>query len=126
MTRQRVRPSLKHSIYRSCPHCRGRGLIKTEESLALEVMRNLQLACANSTIAAIGMDTTPGVSEFLNNRRRRQIADLERTTAKTIAIRGSDTLRGDEIVFNCTDAQAAPSAGTPPPSSRPWPRARRP
>src|ERR1035437_26992 len=29
LTRQRVRPSLKRSIYQDCPHCHGSALIKT-------------------------------------------------------------------------------------------------
>ena len=32
MTRQRMRPSLKRSIYFDCPHCKGAGLVKTPEA----------------------------------------------------------------------------------------------
>ncbi len=39
MTRQRIRPSLKRSVYRDCPGCTGAGVVKTAESMALEVMR---------------------------------------------------------------------------------------
>src|SRR5712692_9253835 len=28
MTRQRIRPSLKRSVYHDCPHCRGGGQVK--------------------------------------------------------------------------------------------------
>src|SRR5204863_5344854 len=44
MTRQRIRPSLKRSIFADCPHCRGSGFVKTNESMSIEVMRTLQLA----------------------------------------------------------------------------------
>ncbi len=44
MTRQRIRPSLKRSVYQDCPHCRGTGQVKTCESMSIEVMRMLQLA----------------------------------------------------------------------------------
>src|SRR3954462_7217344 len=37
MTRQRMRPSLKRSIYFDCPHCKGAGLVKTPESMSLDV-----------------------------------------------------------------------------------------
>ena len=33
MTRQRIRPSLKRSIYEDCPHCGGAGVAKTAESM---------------------------------------------------------------------------------------------
>src|SRR5207247_3546288 len=36
MTRQRIRPSVKKSVYGDCPFCRGRGVVKTAESMAIE------------------------------------------------------------------------------------------
>ena len=38
MTRQRMRPSLKHSSYMDCPHCKGSGMIKTPESMTIEIV----------------------------------------------------------------------------------------
>ena len=107
MTRQRVRPSLKNSIYRECPFCKASGLIKSDESLALDVVRSLQLACANDTIAAIELTVAPGVAEYLNNRRRRQISALENENGKVISIKGDPTLAGDDVVFHCTDARGS-------------------
>ena len=40
MTRQRIRPSLKRSVYADCPCCSGRGVVKTAESMAIEVIRH--------------------------------------------------------------------------------------
>ena len=44
MTRQRIRPSLKRSVYHDCPGCNGTGVVKTAESMAIEVVRLLILA----------------------------------------------------------------------------------
>src|SRR5262245_54709667 len=44
MTRQRIRPSLKRSVYRDCPGCNGSGVVKSAESMAIEVVRMLILA----------------------------------------------------------------------------------
>ena len=41
MTRQRIRPSLKRSVYQDCPCCTGTGVVKTAESMAIEVVRML-------------------------------------------------------------------------------------
>src|SRR5439155_13211555 len=32
MTRQRIRPSLKRSVFQECPHCNSQGHVKTPES----------------------------------------------------------------------------------------------
>ncbi|MCJ7839114.1 MAG: fumarylacetoacetate hydrolase family protein, partial [Burkholderiales bacterium] len=43
MTRQRVRPSLKRSVFRDCPSCKGTGVVKSAESMAIEAIRLLML-----------------------------------------------------------------------------------
>lgn len=42
MTRQRRRESLEQSIFGPCPYCKGGGLIRTTESMAIEIERALQ------------------------------------------------------------------------------------
>src|SRR5436853_6395136 len=49
MTRQRIRPSLKRSIYQECAHCRNTGQVKTTESMSIDVMRMIQLAAHRET-----------------------------------------------------------------------------
>ena len=53
MTRQRIRPSLKRSVYKECPSCSGSGVVKTAESMAIEVVRLLILASQRPTIARV-------------------------------------------------------------------------
>lgn len=42
MTRQRNRGSLMQTIFTDCPYCHGRGLIKTHESVSIEIERSLK------------------------------------------------------------------------------------
>src|SRR5437764_13023082 len=53
MTRQRIRPSLKRSVYQDCPHCGSTGQVKTCESMSIEAMRMLQLAAARHQVARV-------------------------------------------------------------------------
>ena len=59
MTRQRIRPSLKRSIYEDCPHCSGAGVVKTAESMAIDVMRLLALATHREEIRRIAIAVQP-------------------------------------------------------------------
>ena len=77
MTRQRIRPSLKRSIYEDCPHCAGAGVVKTAESMAIDVMRLLALASHRDDIRRINITVSPGVATYLNNRKRKEIARIE-------------------------------------------------
>ncbi len=77
MTRQRMRPSLKRSIYFDCPHCKGAGLVKTPESMSLDVMRRLAIAINDLEWSAIELSVCPDVAFYLQNKKRQQLADLE-------------------------------------------------
>src|SRR5437764_835726 len=87
MTRQRMRPSLKRSIYSDCPHCKGAGLVKTPESMSLDVMRRLAIAAHDQRVARGELAVHPEVAFYFQNRKRAQLARLEEETNKHILIR---------------------------------------
>ncbi|MFA6133786.1 MAG: Rne/Rng family ribonuclease [Phycisphaerae bacterium] len=107
MTRQRVRPSLKHSMYQVCPHCRGSGLIKSGESLSLQVMRSLQRLCVNPNVANIRLKVSPAVAHDLSNLQRRQLGQMESESDKTIVVEASTELLGDQVSIICTNSRGS-------------------
>lgn len=110
MTRQRIRPSLQRAVYRTCQHCDGSGLIKTEESVALSVMRNLQRATAQADVAKVEVQVMPSVAHHLANFERRQIAGMEEQTGKTIVVQANPDLLAQEAKFTCTSSRGTPVA----------------
>ena len=105
LTRQRVRPSLKRSIYQDCPHCHGTALIKTPESVSLDVMRRLAGGATRLEVSRIEVKVYPTVATYLLNRKRKQLVDLEDKTGKRINITADATLAGDGIVLEAYDAR---------------------
>src|SRR5918993_5938723 len=105
MTRQRMRPSLKRSIYFDCPHCKGAGLVKTPESMSLDVMRRLAIAANDLKVARVELSVNPDVAFYLQNRKRRQLAGLEGDTGKRIVIRTDATLGLDEMKLELFDSR---------------------
>jgi ribonuclease E len=97
ITRQRMRPSLKRSIYFDCPHCKGAGLVKTPESMSLDAMRRLAVAAQDKRVVRVEMAVSPDVAFYLENKKRRAIADLEDRAGKPIAIRTDSKLALDEV-----------------------------
>ena len=77
MTRQRIRPSLKRSVYKECPGCAGSGLVKSAESMAIEVIRKLIMAAQQDRISKITVTVEEEVGTYLNNRKRRELTSLE-------------------------------------------------
>jgi len=97
ITRQRMRPSLKRSIYFDCPHCKGAGLVKTPESMSLDAMRRLAVAAQDKRVVRVEMAVAPDVTFYLENKKRRAIADLEERSQKRIVIRADSKLALDEV-----------------------------
>ncbi len=88
MTRQRIRPSLKRSIYQDCPHCRATGNVKTAESMSIEIMRLLQLAAHRKTVRALNVSCQIDVAQHLLNKKRREILQWEEIGQMQVTING--------------------------------------
>ncbi|HBT75849.1 MAG TPA: ribonuclease E [Planctomycetaceae bacterium] len=108
MTRQRVRPSLKRSVYQECPCCNGGGVVKSAESMALEVFRSLELASQQPEIVRIRVTVAEEVAEYLNNRKRSELATIEQEGDVEIIIRGKPELWPEHLEIECFDPQHHP------------------
>ena len=105
MTRQRMRPSLKRSIYFDCPHCKGAGLVKTSESMALDVMRRLAIAMNDARVQRVELAVSPEVAFYLQNRKRSGIVSLENKFKKNVVIRSDATIGLDTLNFQLFDSR---------------------
>src|SRR5665213_2611715 len=96
--RRRSRKSaLALCVYFDCPHCKGAGLVKTPESMSLDVMRRLAIAIHDAKVARVELAVNPDVAFSLQNKKRQSLANLEWDTRKRILIRGDATLGLDEM-----------------------------
>ncbi|MFO0884987.1 MAG: Rne/Rng family ribonuclease [Pirellulales bacterium] len=103
MTRQRIRPSLKRSVYGDCPCCSGRGVVKTAESMSIEVVRLLMLASEIPRIARVTVRVNQEVATYLNNRKRREIMRLEDESRMMVQIIGSESQFPEHLEIECRD-----------------------
>jgi ribonuclease E len=103
MTRQRMRPSIKRSIYQDCPHCRGSGLVKNPESMTLDIMRLLRLAAHQEQVETVEVRVAPEVSFQLQNRKRAAIHTIEQETGRHITVRADNNIGLDQFSFSCFD-----------------------
>jgi ribonuclease E len=105
MTRQRMRPSLKRSVYFDCPHCKGAGLVKTPESMSLDVMRRLRIAINDLKVQRVELAVCPDVAFYLQNKKRQPLGELERQYDKRILIRADAQLGLDEMKIDLYDSR---------------------
>jgi ribonuclease E len=104
MTRQRIRPSIKKSVYDNCPTCAGTGVVKTSESMAIEVIRALMLASQEPGVAKIAVTVADDVANYLNNRKRRELSKLEDEINLVIQIISKEGVAPEYLYIQCTDA----------------------
>jgi ribonuclease E len=103
MTRQRIRPSLKRSVYQDCPYCHGMAQVKTCESMSIDVMRMLQLAAHRDHVHHVEIRVADDVANYLLNKKRGEIARLEESGNIQVQIKGSAAAPPETLEFICYD-----------------------
>ena len=103
LTRQRQRASLTRNVYKDCAHCRGTGLVKTAESVTLDVMRIIQLATTRDNIATIDVTVSTEVADLLLNRKRTTLHELETKKQRKISVHSNSEFGLDQISVKCND-----------------------
>lgn len=104
MTRQRIRPSLKRSVFEDCPCCKGAGLVKTAESMAIEVIRVLLNTISRDDVSGISVEIHEQVADYLNNKKRRDIASFEEQGSVDINLVSRTDVGPEHLIMRCTDA----------------------
>ncbi|MEZ6069169.1 MAG: ribonuclease E/G [Pirellulales bacterium] len=104
MTRQRIKPSLNWSVFKTCPTCTGTAVVKTAESMAIEVIRQLMRAAHQENISKVNVTVAEDVATYLNNRKRRELSRLEDDGNMTLQIFGKEGVVGDLLEMECFDA----------------------
>ncbi|RJQ58482.1 MAG: Rne/Rng family ribonuclease [Desulfobacteraceae bacterium] len=100
MSRQRIRPSIEFGTYIPCPHCRGKGMTPSAETLGLGFLRKLSLELLKEDVSeAKGIVPVP-VAQYLLNRKRKELLELESRRKIHITIEGDSSLTpGDNKII---------------------------
>lgn len=105
MSRQRLKSSLTSQSDMVCPHCDGRGRVKTPESAALEALRKIQSAVFAGGIEEIRVRMAPAAALLLLNSKRQAIAQFERECRTTILIFADGRMKPEEYELELKTAK---------------------
>lgn len=95
LSRQRLKSSLVSQSHITCPHCEGRGRVKTSEVAALEALRKIQSSVASGGIISIKAKMPPAAALYLLNNKRKSLAKLEETYKVEILVYADGRIKGD-------------------------------
>jgi len=97
MTRQRVRPSLWHSMTTDCPTCSGGGRVFTPEVVTRRLERSLKRAGRERRERQLSVRLHPEVALYLLEEEPKLIQALSRQTGLDIELRDDPMMRLDEF-----------------------------
>jgi ribonuclease G len=97
MTRQRVRPSLWHSMTTDCPTCAGSGRVFTPEVVARRLERALKRAGHEHRERQLTVRLHPEVALYLLEEEPRLLQTLSKLTSLDLELRDDPMMRLDEF-----------------------------
>ena len=102
MSRQRIRPSIEFGSYQPCRYCQGKGLIASTETLAVGFLRKLSLETLKPGISYVKGVVPINVADYLLNKKRKEIAELEERRNLSVEIEGDQSMTPGEsqIVYD--------------------------
>jgi ribonuclease E len=77
MSRQRLRPGMLEASTQPCPSCHGTGLIRSEDSLGLTILRQIEEEGVRRRSKEVLVKAPVSIINFLMNMKREHIAQIE-------------------------------------------------
>jgi len=96
MSRQRLRSSLISHSQMICPHCKGRGRVKTPESSSLEAIRKIQSVVYSGGVSEVRVKMSPSVALMILNNKRKFLSRLEDQMGTKVLIFADGRMHPDE------------------------------
>lgn len=86
MTRKRTRESLEHILCEPCPVCNGKGTVKTVETVAFEIFREIIREARQFDTPKLLVLTSRKVGDYLMDEESSAIAELEEFMQRSIQL----------------------------------------
>jgi ribonuclease G len=97
MTRQNVTDGVREIMTRPCPTCDGEGVIKSEETIAIEFERRMHELATETKSEALLIQMNPRVSAEFTRDDGRVLRTVEQETGKVFVFEGSEGLPLDHF-----------------------------
>ncbi|HWD11986.1 Rne/Rng family ribonuclease [Pseudochrobactrum sp. sp1633] len=107
MSRQRIRASVLESTMQPCPHCAGTGLIRSDSSMGLFVIRSIEEFLQRNSQNNIIVRAPQATALYVLNHKRHLLAEMESRFGLTIELQIDETVGHQHLAID----KGAPAAG---------------
>ncbi len=103
MSRQRMRSGVLEGSSETCPHCNGSGMLRSVESRALHVLRQIDERAGKFSEGVLAVHVPEDVATYLLNNKRTQLLDIETQTGLRVIVQADRDLTAMEMAFTLPD-----------------------
>ena len=114
MSRQRLRPGMIEMSTQACSHCHGTGTTRSDDSLSLAIIRELEQEGIKNIYSTLKLQTPINIANYMLNEKRTRIASIETRYNLTVKIDAVNTLISPEYRIERIKSGLIPSNPTDP------------
>ena len=103
MSRQRMRAGVLEGSSETCPHCNGSGMLRSVESRALHVLRQIDERAGKFSEGTLAVHVPEDVATYLLNNKRIQLLDIETQIGIRVVVHADSDLTAMEMAFTLPD-----------------------
>ena len=115
MSRQRLRPGMIETTTQPCPSCHGTGLIRSDDNLALSILRQIEEEGVRRRTREVLVRCPVGISNFIMNQKRDHVAQIELRYGLSVRVEGDPSLVSPDFTIEKfkTATRFVPEASEP-------------
>ncbi|TDL84084.1 ribonuclease E/G [Palleronia sediminis] len=92
MSRQRLRPGMLEASTQPCPHCHGTGLLRSDDSVALAILRQLEEEGTRKKTREVLVTMPVAICNYLMNHKRDHVLQIEARYGMVVRMEASTDL----------------------------------
>jgi ribonuclease E len=119
MSRQRLRTGMLEGSTSSCSMCQGTGIVRSVESVALDVLRSLEDRLITDGVVPLVATTAVHVALYILNQKRSHLKDIEQRYHIPIMVSADENLHVSQFVIE-RSAEAEIGVGESPVVQMDW------
>ena len=100
MSRQRLRPGMLEASTQPCSHCHGTGFIRSQDSLGLTILRELEEEGGRAGSKEVLIKAPISIANFLINEKREHIGQIEQRYGMAVRVEADPFLISPDYVID--------------------------
>jgi ribonuclease E len=99
MSRQRLRPGMLEGSTKPCPMCQGTGIVRSVESVALDILRSIEDRLITDGVMPLVATTAVDVALYILNQKRAHLNDIQQRYHVPIMVVANEDMHVSQFVI---------------------------